>query len=782
MIQWFKKHPEFLRAESAALSNDSNYKQIFQWRDNLFLSHGKIIVRLDKTYRFPILIIYSDATPFRLPLIFPLSREISDQGLKELASLTLMEAIERIKPAIKFYYNLRHQNSSGELCILESENLDNGGSFYGITTILQRTRDWYAGHITNQFPPDSEDVEFSSHFNFINNEIRLLYPERFLDDTLTEGDCYALFFKAIPNGAYFTEPRYIYYGAFIDGVTKGGIIEQTNVDLQRFHLHDKIKTSMDFYLNDGIINGLIKDKVLLKAQWFHITEEPSPFENFKDLVTIIGNGDFENGVKRITARCLDTFKVLPETFFFAIRFPNRKGLYEFQLFKVYQKAQLPEYILQNGDEAKIRAAIERYEKVEAIEGEKISESSFHQRNSKRADYDILKEKVVNIFGVGAIGSEVADCLAKAGAGRLDLFDNQSVKAHNAVRHLAGFDYVGKPKIVAVAEIIHNHNIYVDISLNSKNLYDLEIDSIVDNSITISTVADDNAEGYINQQMVIYNKVAFYVRALRGGKAARIFRVVPGKDACFHCLSLYRDEGKEFIEIPEDPLYPTLKNECNNPIRPASAADLKFIASLASQLFIEHLQGQVTETNHWIWSTEVINDTAINKGKQVYEQSIPIHPNCHYCNHEPADVTIPKDCVTFMQDLITKKPTVETGGVMAGNVDEKGNVNITHVSGPGPRAIQKATKFEKDVEFCQQFLDKLYVESNEKVVYVGEWHSHPSENNEPSGTDIKSLTEIAYQKEYLTDCPVMIIYSNTGAPSCTLHPAGKRFYTTELKIV
>ena len=72
MIQWFKTHPEFLRKESTALSNDSNFKEIYQCRDNLFISHGNIIVRLNETHRFPILIIYTDATPFRLPMIFPL--------------------------------------------------------------------------------------------------------------------------------------------------------------------------------------------------------------------------------------------------------------------------------------------------------------------------------------------------------------------------------------------------------------------------------------------------------------------------------------------------------------------------------------------------------------------------------------------------------------------------------------------------------------------------------------------------------------------------------------
>src|SRR5690606_15319588 len=147
----------------------------------------------------------------------------------------------------------------------------------------------------------------------------------------------------------------------------------------------------------------------------------------------------------------------------------------------------------------------------------------------------------------------------------------------------GMEYVGAPKVNAVFHILHNHNPYVTVYPYIANLYNLDAAThLPDDSLSVCSVADDNVEGFINQQLVITGKTAFYVRALRGGKTARIFRVIPGKDACFQCLHLYRNEGKNFIKIPDDPDYPTLKNECNKPIRPASAADLKFIAAMATR--------------------------------------------------------------------------------------------------------------------------------------------------------------------------------------------------------
>jgi integrative and conjugative element protein (TIGR02256 family) len=783
MLQWFKKHRKFLQKESTDLSNDSNYKELYQCRNNLFISHGNIIVRYNGTHRFPILIIYTDATPYRLPLIFPLQRELSRQGVDELSTLPIGEAIERIRPVIQFYHELRHQNSTGVLCFLEWENLDSGSKFFGIATILQRVRDWYAGHFTKNFPPDSQEVELFSHFTSINRELKLFYPEQFLNPALIEGDFYAFLYNIIPKGFYYAITRSFYSGIFLDGVTKGGIIEPISIDLSKYMLHEKLNTSLDLYTHQDILKFLISQGRILKATWFHIENEPRPFHLFKDLVSLIGNNDYDTGVSRIKARCFESLKSMPDDFILGIRFPNRKGVYEFQLFKVYKKENPPVMVLHQNSDERMPMIVDSYEKVEAIEAEKITEETFHQRNSKRADYHILKNISVNVMGVGAIGSEIADCLAKAGIGRIFLFDDQILKAHNAVRHLAGLDHIGEGKVTAVADIISNHNPFIQVAAIPLNLYELDAGfHLKDDSISISSVADDNVEGFVNEQLVISNKPAFYVRALRGGKTARFFRVIPGKDACFHCLTLYRQENKNFIEIPEDPAYPTLRNECNNPIRPASAADLKFIASFATRLLIEHIQDGESPFNHWIWTSETIPDTKLLAPLQVYTQHLPTHPLCPYCNHDKQiKVTICQKALTFMQDLIKQDPKVETGGVMAGIIDEAGNTIVTHASDPGPKAVKSTTKFEKDVEYCQTFLDDIYIESNQKTVYVGEWHSHPSINNHPSGTDIKSLSEIAVQKEYLTDSPAMIIFSNTGQPSCTVHPAGKRYYFTELSI-
>lgn len=783
MIQWFKKHPQFLRNESIALSNDSNYKEHYQCRDNLFISHGDILVRLEKLYRYPILIVYTNATPFLLPAIFPLNRNLTNEELDEFAALEIGQLLGKVKHLVLYYYHLRHQNSSGELCVLERENLEDGNDFYGITTVLKRIRDWHAGHITGNYPPDSEEIDFCSHFNFVNQENKLIYTGQFLNHELNEGDCYAILYKKIPISKYLSISKNVYLSCYIDGVNKTGIFENSDVNLEDYFSDGRIRNSIDLSTKIDVVKELMKNGRLLKAQWFHIDKEPAPFETLNELVTIIGNGNFEDGVNRIVRRCQETFRNIEDSFFLAIRFPNKRGIFEFQLFKIY-RSEAPNGIVITLDERqKIVEAIKVYSKVEAIKGEKVTDVTFHQRNSKRADYDILKKSHLNIFGVGAIGSEIADCISKAGIGEITLVDDQRLNVHNAVRHLAGIEMTDEYKVNAVAEIIFSHNHFIKVRPLPLNLYYPDYNEfLVDDSLTVSSVADDYVEGYINQQMVITNRPVFYVRALRGGKAARIFRVIPGLDACFYCLSLYRRENRLFVDIPDDPEFPTLKNECNNPIRPGSAADLKFIAAFTSNLLIDHMQKGASESNHWIWTSEKIDGTALGTANLVHQQYIPCHEKCPYCrNGTKLKVEIPNSVLEFMQELVKRNPAIETGGVLAGHINENGIISISHASEPGPNAVQSATRFEKDVQYCQEFLNKLFIESGRRVVYLGEWHSHPSRNNNPSGLDIKSLSEIAGEKGYLTEEPVMIILSNKGKPSCTIHPAGKRFYFSELFI-
>lgn len=778
-MHWFKRHPQFLRQESESLGKDGNYHQLFQVRNELFISHGEILVRLRSIHRFPVLIVYPNSTPFELPVIFILQERLEESLVTELSKLDLYDVYQRVKPYVKFYYQLRHQNASGALCILEWDNLDDGTLYLGISTILKRIRDWCAGTLTGVFPPDSQEVEFASHFNDVEPDIRFIYPGILLDPELRLGEAFSQLYTVLPKLPGHAEDYRIYMACLNVGENQAGLVKEVDFHTPGLFLGESVKSAAELYASAGALQAKLETGEWLKCFWFHIDLTPEPFENMEGLLTLIGKGDRNEALSILFRTVYQQLRGKPDYFFIGLRFPNRQGELEFQLFKVYKNATIQPTIFEGSTEEKMEPFLASYTRIAAVESEKLTDENFHLRNAGRADRRKLAGKIFNVIGTGALGGEIADSINKAGPGAIQLFDNQRLKAHNTVRHLAGLNQIGLPKVIAVAQLLRQHNPFVQVETVMQNVNHFAIQEwLSDGSVSVSSMADDNVEAYLNERAVLAGKTVFYVRALRGGKAARIFRVIPGRDACFQCLNLYREEKSgSFVDIPEDETLPTLKNECNNPVRPASAADLKLIAAMASRILLDHVQEEVAAENHWIWSSEPLESLPAVQPWQLQASSLPPHPGCLYCHHDQQlQVKFSKAALAMMQQLVAAEPAVETGGVLAGFTDRDGNLEVRFASGPGPKAVRTPRRFEKDEAFCQAFLDDLARENG--AVYLGEWHSHPSANNKPSGTDLKSLSEIAVQKEYLTERPLMVILSDTGVPSFTIHPAHKIHYEVE----
>ena len=784
-MKWFKKHPKHLESEVKELESNSNYEAKHTSRDNLLVSCGEIVVRLKKTLKYPVLIVYPDSTPYTLPKVYLLDRLFSKEEVNDISRLPYLQVDKYLRDKIKFYYR-RHQGADGSLCLVQMDNLYlERAQIYPVRQVIGRVRDWFAGFNTGRLPPDSPEVELFYHFSNQNKEVEFLLPEFLFDGTLNEGVFYGARLPTPP------EIKRIYIGVTIFGKNALGLFEPPKEYDNKQHLLfteapelsqiQKYETERD--KDENIIQKLRSGK-LVRVCWFEITSEPQPFETVEQLVLYVGNGDKDAGKSRLVEWLNNEFRECEHReyplIYVGLRFPARKVGKELQVFALRKREGSP-YLLEDNLEAKVEM-LNNYD-IEAVRSEAFTDQSYHLRNSARANRSILRSKKVTVIGCGALGSEIADALAKAGVGQIQLADKEMFRAHNAVRHIVSIDRMGCPKVTAVAERLILHNTFVDVGLQLVDILDRNINEyFLEESVGISTMADDNVEGYLNEQAIIYDKTIFYARALRGGKAARIFRVIPGKDACKHCLALYYlDKDKRFVQITEDETLPTIANECNNPIRPASAADLKVIAAVTSRLIIDYLQGGEEDSNHWIWTTEALEGIKYEKQAPfvLHSSFLPPHLDCEYCRREgPVKVIITEEALKIMQDEISKNPALETGGILIGYREQLGNVVITLASEPGPKAIKKKTRFIRDTEYCQKIVHESYRECGNKGLYLGEWHYHPYPDNRPSNIDLLSLTAIAEQKEYVLDKPVMIIFSNKGELSCTVHPFNKKYYFAE----
>jgi integrative and conjugative element protein (TIGR02256 family) len=113
---------------------------------------------------------------------------------------------------------------------------------------------------------------------------------------------------------------------------------------------------------------------------------------------------------------------------------------------------------------------------------------------------------------------------------------------------------------------------------------------------------------------------------------------------------------------------------------------------------------------------------------------------------------------FIEAEATKATKTETGGVLAGHGDIiEGEIHLTHASEAGPKARKTLFSFARDTSYCQQFLDRLAVESVGRIDYLGEWHKHHEAEPRPSPRDIKTSTNIALNPDYhVSHCLLLII--------------------------
>lgn len=76
---------------------------------------------------------------------------------------------------------------------------------------------------------------------------------------------------------------------------------------------------------------------------------------------------------------------------------------------------------------------------------------------------------IHIIGCGSVGSTLAENLARCGVTKMTLWDFDAVEPHNIVNQMFRQQDVGKPKVEALKDILHDINPYIvdDIELQPK---------------------------------------------------------------------------------------------------------------------------------------------------------------------------------------------------------------------------------------------------------------------------------------------------------------------------
>lgn len=149
----------------------------------------------------------------------------------------------------------------------------------------------------------------------------------------------------------------------------------------------------------------------------------------------------------------------------------------------------------------------------------------------------LSQKCVTVIGCGALGSHIANHLARAGVGRLRLADRDFVEYSNLPRQALYSEAdaaAGLPKAVAAAQRLRRVNSQVEIE---PHVVDVNADTVQDLIAGADLVMDgaDNFEvRYLVNEACVKHKIPWVYGGVLGtyGLTAAI---VPGETPCLSCL-------------------------------------------------------------------------------------------------------------------------------------------------------------------------------------------------------------------------------------------------------
>jgi integrative and conjugative element protein (TIGR02256 family) len=102
-------------------------------------------------------------------------------------------------------------------------------------------------------------------------------------------------------------------------------------------------------------------------------------------------------------------------------------------------------------------------------------------------------------------------------------------------------------------------------------------------------------------------------------------------------------------------------------------------------------------------------------------------------------SVEKKILHYRQKHIYDK---EKGGIILGKLIPSQDTLIITDLIPSNNVYNNRINIQLDTQELQKIIDKKWEESNGKITYLGDWHTHPCENPKPSITD-----KITFFKNY-----------------------------------
>ncbi len=366
------------------------------------------------------------------------------------------------------------------------------------------------------------------------------------------------------------------------------------------------------------------------------------------------------------------------------------------------------------------------------------------------DASALRDKSVLIIGCGAIGSNIAELLARSGIGLLNLVDNDRLWPANLIRHAVlepGKHGAAKTEALKTQLSVFD---WVNIETHDERLVEPDrIQELIEDVDLVLDAAGDAALTDLVAHIALETgKPLVSVALFRGGTIARIRRQADGDSP----IASRRGQPRypEIRPAPDQVEYLGLETGCAAPINNAPPISVARSAAIAAQVCVD-----------WLNSRKAYEDETI----EAFFPSDPPFDTIGTIRREQllVPIAVSEAAQAEMRRAASDAAPNETGGVLVGtHVDGRTHVALAVEIAPAEPSRAGFTIPEGD---AKAVIESLAAE-DPRLGYLGEWHSHPADQG-PSATDRATMQALSLNAD--TGSPLLIVLRPSDSGVFTLDP-------------
>ena len=353
--------------------------------------------------------------------------------------------------------------------------------------------------------------------------------------------------------------------------------------------------------------------------------------------------------------------------------------------------------------------------------------------------ETLTNGSVLVIGCGALGSVICESLVRGGVRDLVIEDFDIVEQGNLCRANYSLDDVYFSKVDALKNRLEEISPFVKVlplkmKINGTDYQKLE--EILNSRFDLIMDASADPEvGFIFDQIDF--KGHFFSVSITN-HAQHLF-CVSGKNVATKTNLLFRNHESDPATFVEGAGcgYPTF-NASFNDINSLASYCLKKISSLVLD----------SPRNHCF----VLSDE---------ENGLLLKEYTEYSEEEGNQLLlVDNHLLDIIQQHLKEHYPKEFGGIFVGSESPEGAI-ISQILVPD-RYRNGKTVFVREPKDLNERLKLIHKETKGRIVYLGEWHSHPNASPVPSATDRKAMIDISNDEKVNNSSPVLMIaglYSN-----------------------